>query len=122
VKDVAGNEATAEVSFTVEGDVLKLVRPHNFPNPSKGRTTITLGLSQASDITIRIYDFTAALVATVVEDEPTQASDDVEFVWDGTTDSGDGDMLANGVYFCKILAKTDSETKYEIVKIALARE
>jgi hypothetical protein len=122
VKDVAGNEATAEVSFTVEGDVLKLVKPHNFPNPSRGNTTITFGLSQAADITIRIYDFTATLVATIVEDEATQPGDSIQFEWDGTTDAGDGDMLANGVYFCKILVKTDSETKYEIVKIALARD
>jgi hypothetical protein len=123
VKDVAGNEATAEVSFTVEGDVLKLVKPHNFPNPFRGGdTTITFGLSQAADITIRVYDFTATLVATVVEDEPTQPGEGIQFKWDGTTDSGDGDSLANGVYFCKILVKTDSETKYEIVKIALARD
>jgi flagellar hook assembly protein FlgD len=42
----------------------------------------------------------------------------VELEWDGTRD---GDILANGVYFCKVLAETDSETKYEIVKIAIAR-
>jgi hypothetical protein len=121
VKDVAGNEATAEVSFIVEGDVLKLVRPHNYPNPCAGDTTITFGLSQEAYVTIRIYDFTATLVATVPGadgDQPTQAGDKVEFPWDGTTD---GNQLADGVYFCEILAKTDSETKSEIVKIALVR-
>jgi hypothetical protein len=123
VKDVAGNPATATVNFVVEGDDLKLVRPHNYPNPFRGsNTTITFGLSQQSDITIMIYDFTATLVATVAKDEPTPASTDVEFTWDGTTDAGNGDRLANGVYFCKVLAKTDSETKYEIIKIALVRE
>ena len=123
VKDVAGNEATAEVNFVVEGDVLKVVKPHNYPNPFRGgNTTITFGLSQQSEITIRIYDFTATLVATVAEEEVTQSGDEVEFIWDGTTDAGDGNSLANGVYFCKVLAKTDSETKYEIIKIALVRE
>jgi hypothetical protein len=123
VKDVAGNEATAEVTFIVEGDILKLVKPHNYPNPFRGSSTaITFGLSQGAEITIRIYDFTATLVATVVDEEPTQADDKVEFRWDGTTDTGDGSQLANGVYFCQILAKTDSETKSEIVKIALVRE
>jgi endonuclease YncB( thermonuclease family) len=123
VKDVAGNEATAEVNFVVEGDVLKVVKPHNYPNPFRGgETTITFGLSQQSEITIRIYDFTATLVATVAEEEVTQSSDEVKFTWDGTTDAGDGNSLANGVYFCKVLAKTDSETKYEIIKIALVRE
>jgi hypothetical protein len=123
VKDVAGNEATAEVTFIVEGDILLLVKPHNYPNPFRGsKTTITFGLSQECDITIRIYDFTATLVATVVEEERTQADDAVEFEWDGTTDAGDGYQLANGIYFCQILSKTDSETKSEIVKIALVRE
>jgi flagellar hook assembly protein FlgD len=78
-------------------------------------------LSQECDITIRIYDFTATLVATVVEDERAQADGQVEFQWDGTTDAGDGHKLANGIYYCQILAKTDSETKSEIVKIALVR-
>jgi hypothetical protein len=123
VKDVAGNEATAEVKFTVEGDVLKVVKPHNYPNPFRGAsTTITFGLSQQADVTIKIYDFTATLVATVAEEESTLSSDEVSFTWDGSTDSGNGDRLANGVYYCKVLAQTDSETKYEIIKIALVRE
>jgi hypothetical protein len=124
VKDVAGNEGTAEVTFIVEGDVLKLVKPHNYPNPfmGGGSTNITFGLSQSAEITIRIYDFTATLVATVADGESKQASDKVEFEWNGTTDAGSGDMLASGVYFCQILAKTDGETKSEIVKIALVRE
>jgi hypothetical protein len=122
VKDVAGNPAEAEVKFMVEGDVLKLVKPHNYPNPFRGSgTNIVFGLSQASDVSIRVYDFTATLVATVAEDEYTQADSKVEFRWDGTTDAGNGDRLANGVYFCEILAKTDSETKSAIVKIALVR-
>jgi hypothetical protein len=120
VKDVAGNEAMAEVKFIVEGDVLELVKPHNYPNPFRGgNTNITFGLSQEADITIRIYDFTATLVATVVDEERTSADDKVEFKWDGTTDSNE---LGDGVYFCQILAKTGSETKSEIVKIALVRE
>jgi uncharacterized UPF0146 family protein len=120
VKDVAGNEATAEVKFVVEGDVLKLVKPHNFPNPvTSSQTTITFGLSQHAEITIRVYDFTTTLVATVAEEQPEAASEKVKISWDGTTSGGE--QLADGVYFCEILAKTDSETKSAIVKIALVR-
>jgi hypothetical protein len=122
VKDVAGNEATAEVKFIVEGAALALVKPHNYPNPMRGSSTsITFGLSQEAEITIRIYDFTTTLVATVEDGRMEPASDKVEIRWDGTTNSGDS-RLADGVYFCQILAKTDSETKSEIVKIALVRE
>jgi hypothetical protein len=122
VKDVAGNEATAEVKFIVEGATLQIVKPHNYPNPFRGdNTTITFGLSQEADVSIRVYDFTATLVATVAAEERTQAADKAEFRWDGTTDAGDGDRLANGVYFCHILVQTDSETKSEIVKVALVK-
>jgi uncharacterized UPF0146 family protein len=120
VKDVAGNETTVEVKFIVEGDVLRLVKPHNYPNPCAGDTTITFGLSQEAFVSIRIYDFAGRLVTTVAEDELTQADDKVELPWDGTT-AGNGDQLANGVYYCQVLAKTDSETKSEIVKIAIVR-
>jgi hypothetical protein len=121
VADVAGNKSEpVTVEFIVEGDVLKLIKPHNYPNPvTGGTTTITFGLSQAADVTIAIYDFTATLVATVLEDEPMPAGT-VEKDWNGTTDAG-GDRLANGVYFCKVLVKTDSETKHKIVKIAIVK-
>jgi len=125
LQDVAGNKGTAEVKFIVEGDALKLVKPHNYPNPfgtESSSTKIVFGLSQSARVTVRIYDFTATLVATVVDDELVGADENVEISWNGMTDSGDGDQLANGVYFCNILAKTGSETKSEIVKIALVRE
>jgi len=122
VSDVAGNQADpVVVNFVVEGDVLTLVDPHNYPNPVRGGgTKITFGLSQSANVTIRIYDFTATLVATVKDEENVQAGEAVEIDWEGTTDMG-GDQLANGVYFCQILAQTNSETKSEIVKIAIVR-
>ncbi len=123
VKDVAGNEGTAEVKFMVEGDILDIVKAHNYPNPFKGDATkITFGLSKKSKVSIRIYDFTNTLVATVAEDEDREASEKVEFSWDGTTDAAGGRQLATGVYFCQIITKTESETKSQIIKIALVRE
>jgi hypothetical protein len=125
LQDVAGNKGTAEVKFIVEGDALKVVKAHNYPNPfgtESSTTKITFGLSQSAHVTVRIYDFTATLVATVVDDEIVGAGENVEISWNGMTDAGNGDQLANGVYFCYILAKTGSETKSEIVKIALVRE
>jgi hypothetical protein len=127
VSDVAGNKIDpVEVNFTVEGDVLKLIKAHNYPNPfgiGSSDTTIAFGLSRAAEVTITIYDWTTTLVATIAEDQLTQASDEVkDFSWDGTVDSGDIRRLANGIYFCKIVAKTDNETNSAIVKIALVRE
>jgi hypothetical protein len=123
VKDVAGNEATAEVKFMVEGDVLEIVKAHNYPNPFRGDATkFAFGLSKRSQVSIRIYDFTNTLVATVAEEEAKDASEKVEFSWDGTTDVSGGRQLATGVYFAQVVVKTDSETKSQIIKIALVRE
>jgi len=125
VKDVAGNEAMAEVKFMVEDENLKVIKPHNYPNPFSGDgTKITFTLSKTSDVTVRVFDFTGTLVATVAEDDRTTPPKDgiVELVWDGTTDTGGGMRLATGVYFCQIVAKTESETKSEIVKLALVRD
>jgi hypothetical protein len=120
VSDVAGNKAEpVVVNFVVEGASLALVKPHNYPNPVRSDTKITFGLSQSADVTIRIYDFTATLVATIADEDSMQADDQVEIPWDGTTTGGD--RLANGVYFCQILAQTNSETKSEIVKIAIVK-
>jgi len=123
VKDVAGNEATAEVKFMVEGDVLEIVKAHNYPNPFRGDATkFVFGLSKRSQVSIRVYDFTNTLVATVAEEETKDASEKVEFSWDGTTDVSGGRQLATGVYFAQVVVKTDSETKSQIIKIALVRE
>jgi hypothetical protein len=124
VKDVAGNEATAEVKFMVEDENLKVIKPHNYPNPFNGNTAIKFVLSKTADVTIRVYDFTGTLVATIVEDEkitpPVKGI--VEVKWDGKTDTGGGLSLATGVYFCQVVAKTESETKSEIIKLALVRD
>jgi len=125
VKDVAGNEATAEVKFMVEDENLKVIKPHNYPNPFGGDgTKIKFVISKTADVTIRVFDFTGTLVATVVEDEKIAPPKDgiVERAWDGTTDAGGGMKLATGIYFCQIVAKTESETKSEIVKLALVRD
>ena len=79
-------------------------------------------MSKRSQVSIRVYDFTNTLVATVAEDETRDASEKVEFSWDGTTDIGGGRQLATGVYFAQVVVKTDSETKSQIIKIALVRE
>jgi len=123
LKDVAGNEATAEVKFMVEGDVLDIVKAHNYPNPfTGGDTKIAFGLSKKSRVSIRVYDFTNTLVATVAEEVETEATDEAEFSWDGTTDAAGGRQLATGVYFCQVVTKTDNETKSQIIKVALVRE
>ena len=123
VKDVAGNEETAEVKFMVEGDVLNIVKAHNYPNPvTGGNTKIAFGLSKKARVSIKVYDFTNTLVATVTDgDVETEATEKAEFSWDGMTGAG-GRQLATGVYFCQVVTKTDNETKSQIIKVALVRE
>lgn len=51
------------------------------------------------DVTVRVYDFSMSLVATVAQDKFRQAGDWAE-TWDGRNDLGE--RVANGVYFYRI--------------------
>ena len=75
--------------------------------------------SSTGDLRITVSDTSGALVREI--NLGMQSPGPLEFKWDGTTDAGDGHQLANGIYYCQILAKTDSERKSKTVKIALIR-
>ena len=82
-KSLQESGIATELDSTVEGDVLKLVNPHNFPNPlSVSSTTISFTLSQGADITIRIYDPRGNLIGTIATNEHRDAGRVVVFKWD----------------------------------------
>jgi hypothetical protein len=72
------------------------------PNVStRHGTTIHFKPTQATNATVKIYDFNLDLVKTVAENLPRAAnveSDDI--IWDGANE--DGKTVANGVYFFRI--------------------
>jgi YVTN family beta-propeller protein len=79
----------------------------NAPNPFNPTTTIRFTLPEDGHVSLVIYDVTGRRVRTLV-DERRQANH-YEIVWDGK--DGAGQLVASGVYFCRLEAGNHSKTK-----------
>ncbi|MBP1646931.1 MAG: hypothetical protein H6Q30_376, partial [Bacteroidetes bacterium] len=103
--DSYNNSATAETFFDVaSSDYLTLTDVMNYPNPFGSSTLFTFRQNQTGllNVTVKIYTVAGRLIQTI-----TTTSSGESFVrvpWDGR--DRDGDILANGVYFYKVLVST----------------
>lgn len=79
----------------------------NYPNPFNPGTSIPFTLARAGRVTLRIYDVSGRLVATVL-DEHRDAGSHVAR-WDGRRD--DAGVVASGVYFARIEADGETNTR-----------
>ena len=71
-----------------------------YPNPVKGQATFAYTLTQATTVSLTIYDVTGKIVKAVETD--FQIEGDYELKWDGTS-------LTNGLYMYTL--QTKNETK-----------
>ena len=78
----------------------------NYPNPFNPSTTIKYSIPQASFVTLNIYDILGREVTSLVNEEKTAGSYQVQF---------DARLLASGVYFYKIQAGSYIQTKKMIL-------
>jgi len=95
-------------------------RVHNYPNPFKAgleSTRISYFLDRDSRVTVRIYtlDGKPVLSKTFSDQDPQGRQGLREIIWDGK--NGEGDLVLNGVYICKLEASGVSAT----FKIAVAK-
>jgi len=125
IKDAAGNSAVDQIVFTVS-DELKLIDYGNYPNPFKDRTVFIYELTQrVDDFKIKIYTASGRLIKILEESTIFSTGLDMneggyhEILWNGL--DNDGNFIANGVYFYKMIAKSDKKTVTKIGKIAKAR-
>jgi len=82
-----------------------LVLAPNVPNPFNPRTAIRLYVGPPGrDVSLRIYDLSGRLVATLLEDEAISGAREV--IWDGT-DNG-GRAVATGTYFYRLESGAES--------------
>jgi len=106
------------------GQVFKLRRVFNYPNPapdSQGNTTIRIeALALLDELEAKIYDISAELVKTIpYVDFDTSGAPVYEYVWDCKNEEGDD--VANGTYILWLEAKLDSKEEHETWKIAILR-
>jgi len=123
--DAAGNITGNEIIFTVS-DELKLIDYGNYPNPFKDRTTFIYELTQwVEKFKINIYAPSGRLIKVLEEATIFSTGLDMneggyhEIMWDGLDE--DGNFIANGVYFYKMIAKKQNKKVTSIGKIAKAR-
>lgn len=102
--------STAETYFeVVPSTTLSLQNVSNYPNPMSRETAFTFkhNLLEPVDVTIKVYTVSGRLVKQI---ERRNIPDRFVLIqWDGRDE--DGDVLANGVYFYKVIVNTISGSK-----------
>jgi hypothetical protein len=120
--DVFNNFSDETVSFeVVSGNSLTVNEVYNYPNPFSGKTTFTFqqNLDKVFDVKIKIYTVAGRLIKVI--DSYGVHDKYVTIDWDGKDQ--DGGLIANGVYFYKVILKTtdDSFSQSVLGKLAVIR-
>jgi len=74
----------------------------NYPNPFNPSTTISFSLSAANKVTLKIYNVSGQLVATLVESQLSQGNH--SYQWQA-------ENISSGIYFYRLSSSTYSSTK-----------
>lgn len=104
--DVFNNFSFQEAAFTVvsadKGIVIRDVV--NYPNPMTANTTFTFqhNYSSAFNTKIKIYTIAGRLIKTIEENDLLEKF--VKIDWDGRDE--DGNQIANGTYFYKLIVES----------------
>lgn len=105
--------------FLVSTEV-KLLDVYNYPNPFSKDTYFTFKLTQIpDDLKIRIFSVAGRLVKEIDKKSNELNYDFNRIYWDGR--DADGDLLANGVYFYKMIMKKGDKTENVTQKLAIIK-
>ena len=105
--------------FLVSSEV-KLLDVYNYPNPFKNDTYFTFKLTQLpDDLKIRIFSVAGRLIKVIDKKSSELNYDFNRIYWDGR--DSQGDHLANGVYFYKMIMKKGDKTENVTQKLAIIR-
>jgi flagellar hook capping protein FlgD/CHRD domain-containing protein len=90
-----------------DGPKLHTALDQNYPNPFNPSTTISFTLAAPSLTRLDVYDVNGRLVSTLLREYRPAGRTEVK--WNGT--SADGQRVASGVYFYRLVAGPFVETK-----------
>jgi hypothetical protein len=109
--DFSGNEgkpakvhAATGVGDTPSSYILSV---SNYPNPFNPRTTVKYTIPGHARVSVRVFDASGALVATLFDGERAAGAYSVE--WDGR--GANGLALSSGVYFARVSSNGETRTK-----------
>ncbi len=98
----------------------QLMDVYNYPNPFARDTYFTFKLTQLPDeLKIRIFTVTGRLIKEIVKKSFELNYDFNRIHWDGRDQ--DGDNIANGVYFYKMVMKKGNITQNVVQKLAIIK-
>lgn len=110
-----------EIRFRSEsGSMLRDVAA--YPNPFRDRTYFTfnaVGAELPESVQLKIFTISGRLIKTIAISGAEVGFGFNRFEWDGRDD--DGDEVANGIYFYKLIVKYKETTTEEIFKLARVR-
>ena len=90
----------------------------NVPNPIRTNTVFTYDLAQAPDrVTVKIYTVSGRLIRTIEDASARRGYNETD--WDARDENGE--RLANGVYFYKVIVKTSAHKIEKIGRLAILR-
>jgi hypothetical protein len=121
VKDSSGNPFNTTQSvfrFYVYNNP-DLVQVYNYPNPFKDKTEFTFevrGILAPEEVKIKVFSVAGRLIRELIIPGSDLQIGFNRIAWDGKDQ--DGDEIANGVYFYKLISKHGDETKVTTQKLA----
>ncbi len=107
------------LNFNVSGD-LEILNVYNYPNPMGDETHFIFSLTDLpDDVSIKIFTVSGRLIKSIKMEYEKLSFNLNKIYWDGRDE--DGDPIANGVYFFKIIAHYKGKTKSVVQKLAVVR-
>ncbi|MDX9759811.1 MAG: C25 family cysteine peptidase [Bacteroidota bacterium] len=100
----------------------RIAEVYNFPNPFQNETAFTFLLTGAEpprEVEVKVYTVAGRLIRTLSYPASSMRIGYNALKWDGRDQ--DGDTLANGVYFYKIITHFTDETSETIGRMAVLR-
>jgi hypothetical protein len=119
VQDQTGNRSAlpTPLYFSIDS-LLSVKNVFNYPNPFASETQFTFILTDYVDeVKIKIYTISGRLIQEI--QVPPQSSAYYRVYWNGR--DHDGDNIANGIYFYKVIAKNNGSATEVIQKLAKIR-
>ena len=117
--DNNGNYADTTIYYLTVNPDLKIIDLKNYPNPMKSETNFVINLSgnlPPSSSKIKIFTVAGRLIKTI--ETPLNIGYNQIF-WDGR--DADGDYIANGVYFYKLIIEGNNKKETSLQKLVVLK-
>ena len=116
--DISENTFESQIYYFYFEEPVSIAHLLNIPNPIRTNTVFTYNLAQAPDqVTVKIYTVSGRLIRTIEDASARRGYNETD--WNARDENGE--RLANGVYFYKVIVKTGAHKIEKIGRLAILR-